>query len=187
MHRNLPGTLIWLATVPALWACGSDCEDTTRLDGDWSVTSRVADARWQISGFDTSSEDASVATEAAIEEAELLAQLVVNGSFLWNLRRDGTSDQYALRIDDQSYEARIVPRKGACNSFDIRFSGMWPGAEGSVHNFSFDGRMTFLGDELTGAWKYSDNFSWDDRGASGAVAIPSGVFTGTRAAADSGP
>ena len=180
---------LFALTLPiagTMWGCGSDCDDTTRLDGDWQVSCRVADDSWQVSGFDTTSADDTIAAEAAIDQADLLAQLPVNGTSVWSIARSGSSDSYTLRVDGQEYEARMVPKKGACNAFDVDFSGAWQGDEGSVHNFTFDGQLTFLGDEITGAWKYSDNFSWDDREATGTVAIPSGVFSGTRDGADSG-
>lgn len=169
-----------------LVGCGSDCDDTTRLDGDWTVDSRVSAETWQVSGFDTTASDDTTADAAAIDQADLLAQLLVNGTKTWSIARSGASDDYTLRVDGQEFDARLVPKKGACNAFDVDFTGTWAGDEGSSHNFTFDGQLTFLGDELTAAWQYSDNFSWEDRAATGTVAIPTGVFSATRASADSG-
>jgi|GEM_PF-3380241 len=184
--RQLRSASCLVPLVLLTWGCGSDCDDTTRLDGEWEVYSRVSSEAWQVSGFDTASTNETVAAEAALDQADLLRQLFVNGTTAWTLTRQGETDTYALRVNGQEFEARMVPKKGACNALDLDFAGTWSGSEGSTHNFKFEGQLTFLGDEITGDWKYTDNFSWDDRDAAGTVAIPEGVFSGSRGASDTG-
>ncbi len=178
--------LVW-AFGSVLWGCGSDCSDTTRLDGAWAVSSRVVNENWQVSGFDTSSADPSDAARESLDQAALLAQLLVDGTRSWMINRDGESDAYTLRVDGQALQARMVPKKDSCNALNLSLAGGWNGSEGSSHELALEGLITFLGDELTGEWKYTDSFSWEDRGASGAVVIPAGIFTGTRGGADTGP
>ncbi len=189
MHRfelHIVPAAVVVSVVVLSSGCGSDCDDTTRLDGDWTVASRVATEGWQVTGFDTENTDPETANTAKLDQARLLAQLPVNGTRTWQLARDGESDNYSLRIDGREYDARLISKKGTCNALELSFDGAWDGDEGSLHNFSFDGQLNFLGDEITGEWKYSDNFSWDDLDITGTVAIPSGVFSGTLAGADTG-
>lgn len=177
---GLLGTAVFLVTT----GCGSDCDDGTRLDGEWSVSARVVSDTWQITGFDTENADSETATGERLEQAELLNQLPVNGTRTWTLNRNGESDEYTLRIDGQEYTARLIPESTSCNLFDASFAGSWDGPDGSVHNFKFAGQLTFLGDAITGEWKYSDGFLWEERGRSGKIAIPAGVFDGARGTAD---
>ncbi len=167
-------------------ACGADCEDATRFDGVWSVSSHVSSANWQVSGFNVDAADTADAQAAENDQADLLAQLFVNGTEDWTLARDGTSKAARLTISGQSYDARLTEDEDACNSFKLTFQGTWNGNEGSLHTFKYDGTVTFLGDEMTGAWSYTDNFTWEDRAAQGSVAIPAGVFRAVLPGADSG-
>lgn len=179
---------IWfVSSVSAVLAgCGSDCDDATRLDGDWSVTTSVVGDDWQITGFNTNNADPTVATSESLAEGALLAQVLTNGERTWTLQRDGASDDYRLRIEGQEFQARLVPQQGSCNAFDFDFEGTWNGAEGSAHLFALEGQLTFLGDEMTGEWKYSDSFTWDAEDRNGTIAIPAGVLSATRGATDSG-
>ena len=179
---------IWFvsAVSAVLTGCGSDCDDATRLDGDWSVTTSVVGDDWQITGFNTNNADPTVATSESLAEGALLAQVLTNGERTWTLQRDGASDDYRLRIEGQEFQARLVPQQGSCNAFDFDFEGTWNGAEGSAHLFSLEGQLTFLGDEMTGEWKYSDSFTWDAEDRNGTIAIPAGVLSATRGATDSG-
>lgn len=186
MRAPLPLWMLTAALGPLLGGCGSDCDETDRLDGEWAMDSRVSDDTWQVSGFDVDNTDETTAAEASLDQAALLGQLFVNGTSTWTLARSGESDRYALTIDGQEYDATLTPQKGACNALDLRFQGAWSGAEGSSHSFTYVGQLTFLGDEITGEWKYTDNFTWEDRAASGTVAIPQGVFSGTLGGRDSG-
>jgi hypothetical protein len=186
MHRWVCQVGLVAAFGTGLSGCGSDCSDNARFDGEWSVSARVVNENWQVSGFDTDSADPAVAARASVDQASLLNQIVVNGTRTWMLTRTGESDNYSLRVDGQALQARMVPKKGACNSLDLSIAGAWDGSDGSLHDFTLEGLITFLGAEITGEWKYTDSFSWEDRGTNGAVAIPEGIFTGTRDGADTG-
>jgi len=179
-------TLGLLALPALITGCGSDCDDIARLDGSWVVSSWVGGDDWQVSGFDTTSADVETAQQAAIDQASLLSQVFANGESQWELARKGDGDTFTLSIDNQAYDARMIEQKGACNALDLTFQGAWTGADSSIHTFKFVGEVTFLGDELTGTWKYTDSFTWDDADASGTVAIPTGVMTASRDASDSG-
>jgi len=179
--------MMGLLVIPALaTGCGSDCDDAGRLDGTWTVSSWVQGEDWQVSGFDVDSADEATAQQAAVDQAALLSQVFVNGDTTWELARKGDGDTFTLSIDNQSFDARMVEQKGACNALDLTFQGAWTGADDSVHTFKFVGEVTFLGEDLTGTWKYTDSFTWDDPDASGTVAIPTGVMTASRDGSDTG-
>jgi hypothetical protein len=186
-----------VGTMRALWmglmflpvlatGCGADCDDAGRFDGAWNVRSWVQGNNWQVSGFNTGSNDETTAQQAAVDQASLLTQLFVNGDTTWELARKGDGDTYTLAIDDQAFDARLVEQTDTCNALDLTFQGGWTGADDSVHTFRFIGSVTYLGDALTGTWKYSDNFTWDDPEASGSVVVPTGVMTASRSGSDTG-
>lgn len=176
-----------LLTLPALSVgCGSDCDETARFDGSWAVTSWVRGDDWQVSGFDTTAANEATAQQAVIDQTALLSQMFVNGSAQWDVARKGDGDTFTLSVDNQAYEARMVEQKGSCNALDLTFQGAWIGDSGSIHTFKFVGDIIFLGDELTGRWKYTDSFTWDEPDALGTVAIPTGVMTALRDGGDTG-
>jgi hypothetical protein len=170
--------LISLCICVLTTGCDTECDEPGRIDGDYSVFSNSSTDDWSISGLSTEQED---------EQMALLDAIFANGWSEWELKYIPGNTNFQLELDGQPYTASYDQDETTCNSFILSFSGTYTTEINSVHQFSFEGEMSYFGTHLGGTYSYTDTFEQtilDDTGEgstllSGAITILDGEIRAT--------
>ena len=163
--------------VPALAllaACDSECDDPTRIDGQWAVFANATSSDWQVTGF-------TEAERTAGDQAELLSHVFPNGWSTWDIRYTPGRDRYSVEIDGQSFEATHSADKQSCNRIQLDLAGIYQAPEGSTHEFDMSTELVWTGDVLVGSYAYAGSWALDDK--NGDVRIPAGELRATQGSA----
>ena len=163
----------------ALAGCNNECDDPTRIEGQWAMFGNATSTDWQVTGFTEAEREAG-------DEAKLLNNVFANGWSTWDIRYTPGRDSYAIDIDGQTFEAKHSASEQSCNRIDLELAGIFVSDGGSIHDFAMEVEVVWTGDEMAGSWAYADTWTLDGR--NGAINIPAGELHGsTGAAGDSGP
>jgi hypothetical protein len=173
---------LW-ALCPLLLAsgCDAECDEPGRIDGEYAAFSNAATDGWSITGFSDDETD---------EQIVLLDGIFANGWSEWELKYIPGKTDFQLELDGQPYTADYVQNETTCNSFLLSFSGSYTTDVNSLHEFSWEGDLSYFGSHLGGTYSYTDSwtqtlFEEDDAGEeqstqySGTITILDGEFRAT--------
>ena len=163
--QRLAMTALAITAGLLLAGCDPDCGNPARLDGNYDVWQNVADAS-TVSGENLS--------------AYPYDDTVFNGASAWNIKWVPGDSSFQLSINDQPFTgASYDESETGCNTFTLLFDGSYEAEPGSVHALTWEGELTWYGDELNGNYTYTDTWANDETGTSGTINVPDGVFVGT--------
>lgn len=156
-----PVALLAISALAA--ACDADCGDPARMDGAWSTWSNVTDA--------------STVTGENLEDYPF-EEALFNGWTDWQLKWVPGAKSFQLAVDEEPFTATYAEEASSCNAFNLDFSGTWETAEGTRHDFRWEGNLRYYGDELGGTFSYADEwYTSGSGGASGTIVVPEAEFT----------
>lgn len=153
--------------LAALVGCDSDCEDASRIKGEYAMWHTVLNA-----GQDGG---------ATMDEAYPSYDVFVNGWSRWNITwsaaggtvQASVTDVLEIQSDgeaDEAVEAQLagtlVSQDDNCNVFDMALSGTYETAADTTHTFNYASRFVFYGDHIAGDYTYSD--TWEGLDSTGA-------------------
>lgn len=174
------------AVAAATTGCASECTDTTRLDGAWSISPSTTGTPAVVTGLDSLDDAAQ-----QVAETSLLEGIFATGPHEWTVT--GTADGGVdVAVDGTTWSTPLKSSDTDCNVLSLALAGVWTAETGAVHTFQYDVELNYLGNELTGTWTWSDTYSWTEGdaapegGATGTATITGGVLTATRAGSDTG-
>ena len=157
---------ICLTLVPFQLGCNSECEDPGRIDGDYAVFSNTASDDWTITGFSVEQEE---------EQTALLNSVFANGRSEWDLKYIPGNTSFQLSLNDQPFTALYTQDTESCNSFLLKFSGTYTTDIDSIHQFSWEGELSYFGAKLGGTFSYRDDWTQtiqEDDGNGGTQNVP---------------
>ena len=134
--------------------CDADCDDPSRLSNGYAVYSNFTTDRWELTGFDQEDED---------ERLALLDALFVNGWSEWDLDYLPGQQAFDIFLDGQPYVATYSQDENTCNTFQLSFAGTFTSRENSVHDFKWNGDLSYFGTHLGGTFSYTDSWQTADR------------------------
>lgn len=156
--------------------CDSDCEDASRLNGEYAMWHSVLNAN-QEGG-------------ATMDEAYPSYEVFVNGWSRWDLTWSASGGTFAAAISDVAelqsggeattpvtYDGTLTSRDDNCNAFDLALTGQFEAASGTTHDFAYTAELVYYGDDVAGHFTYEDTWSGAD-GASGALTGAAGDVYG---------
>jgi hypothetical protein len=130
--------------------CDAECDEPGRIDGHYATFSNAATDDWSITGLSADQED---------EQMALLDAIFANGWSEWELKYIPGNTNFQLELDGQPYTASYEQDEVTCNSFTLSFSGTYTTEINSVHQFSWEGDMSYFGTHLGGIYSYIDTYT----------------------------
>ena len=130
--------------------CDAECDEPGRIDGHYATFSNAATDDWEITGLSVDQDD---------EQMALLGAIFANGWSEWELNYIPGNTNFQLDLDGQPYTATYVQDETTCNSFTLSFSGTYTTDINSVHQFSWEGEMSYLGTHLGGTFSYTATYT----------------------------
>lgn len=187
-----------LLLLPLLTGCDPDCTDFDRIDGTWEVWMTVDNVPRE------GTEGGLVLSEGYPTE-----ELFVNGATRWKLNYQPSSERMTVLMNDvleptdlpgENFVFTGVEISGAlkqdeenCNILNLSMEDSYDASTSnftgeiltdSKHDFTFDARLVYAGDQLSGTFTYSDTMrGLDGDGApfEGSISDANGTFLGVRA------
>ena len=138
---------LWLplaAIILASTGCDPDCGDPARIDGTYEVSQNVLDAN-AVSGENLS--------------AYHTGDTIFNGTSDWTIKWVPGASSFQMAINGQPYTGSYTESDASCNTFNMVVEGAYPTDAGSEHTFTWDGDLTWFGDELAGSFSYADTWT----------------------------
>ena len=88
-----------------------------------------------------------------------LVDVFANGRSEWELKYIPGNTSFQLSLDDQPFTASYTQDTDACNSFLLKFSGTYTTEVDSIHQFSWEGELSYFGTKLGGTFSYTDDWT----------------------------
>lgn len=154
--------------VAFLAGCDADCEDASRINGEYAMWHSVLNAN-QEGG-------------ATMDEAYPSYEVFINGWSRWNLTWSASGGTVSAEITDvpelqsggegasstpETFSGTLTSADDNCNVFNLDLSGDFTTASGSTHAFTYTAEMVFYGDNMSGTFAYDD--TWSKPGEDGAA------------------
>jgi hypothetical protein len=147
----------------ALAGCDADCDNPSRIDGEYAMWSNITSSESEVSGDNTD--------DFPLEE------VFINGWSEWDLKYIPSQGAVQLDINGQPFDATYQQEIENCNQFSMSISGDYTTEVNSIHSFEWNGDMRYMGTHLSGTWNYSDSWSNNSDGTSGSLSVPAGELT----------
>lgn len=138
-----PAALLALIAAP-LAGCGVDCGSPTQVNGVYAVFANV------------------VEFEGTNLEAFPSYQSPANGMREWQISWDRVTNEIAVAIEGQEYQATGVWNDIECGNFTLEFGGPYASLEGTQHDFFATGEMVVFASQLEGSWQYQEDWTGKD-------------------------
>jgi len=143
-----------------LAGCDPECEDNSRIDGEYVVNSHVSVPSNQLTGenLDNYPYDG----------------IFVNGWSAWTMQYVPNRKSFQVNLDGQSFEADYAQDPDNCNAFVLTMEGTYTTDQGTTHSFLWTGDLVYMGVKLRGTFAYDDTWTDPATGDSGSISIPEG-------------
>lgn len=149
-----------LVLLPMAVACDADCDDPSRIDGDYAV--------WMNITAEPSGDNL---------EGYPAEELFYNGQSRWSLKYNPSKSAFQMSIDGQPFDGKYSQESGACNHFNLDVAGDYTTEADTVHSFAWKGTLNFYGETLGGTYNYSDDWVSNTSADSGSITIKSGELS----------
>lgn len=150
--------------LAALVGCDSDCEDPSRIKGEYAMWHTVLNANQADGGG------------ATMDENYPSYDVFVNGWSRWTLNWAEAGGQVTTTIldvaevqSDESAEATEAELSGTltsqddnCNVFDLGLNGTYDTTADTTHTFEYVASFVFYGDHIAGDFTYTDTWEGVD-------------------------
>lgn len=160
------------AIVLMLVGCDPECDDTSRINGNYIVNSHVSVPTNEVTGSNL--------------EDYPYDDIFVNGWSRWEMMYVPGRQAFQVNLDGQAYEAEYTQDPDNCNAFTLTMSGTYTTEEGTAHAFEWVGDLVYLGVKLRGTYTYSDTWNNPSTGDAGSITIPQGEMLANPASMDTG-
>ncbi|MFT4976615.1 MAG: hypothetical protein ACI8S6_002520 [Myxococcota bacterium] len=153
-----------------LIGCDPECDDTSRINGDYIVNSHVSVPSNEVTGDNLDSYPYD--------------GIFFNGWSSWELQYVPGRQSFQVTLDGQSYEAAYTQDPDNCNAFTLEMAGTYNTELGTTHAFVWAGDLVYLGVKLQGTFTYSDTWTDPTEGTSGSITVPGGELLANPASSD---